>query len=111
MMIDMMRNIRSWLKASSTISKRRNPSCFRSFKASWMRRKSAQKWRVGRNSSSNSRADVRPKLKVALEHANRGKEVRLKGAGEHPEDDRVKKGLCCLLAICREGETVRIRHE
>src|SRR5262245_34183804 len=85
MMTGMMRNIRSWPKASSTISKRKNRSCFRSLKASSMRKRSAQKWRLVRKSSNSSLTDVRPGRKVALEHGNRGKEGRLKGEREHPE--------------------------
>src|SRR5215471_18734557 len=87
MMTGMMRNIRSWRKASSTISKRRNLSCFRSLKAGSMQKRSAQKWRLVRNSFKSSLRNVRPKPKVALERGNRGKEGRLKGEREHPADN------------------------
>src|SRR5262245_35469107 len=126
MMTGMMRNIRSWPKASSTISKRKNRSCFRSLRASSMRKRSAQKWRLGRKSLNGSLANVRPKLKVALEHGKQGKEARLGGEREQPEgsvrsrnEGRVSSvvvfgflvQVSATLAIRRESETVRIRHE
>src|SRR5262245_7994813 len=96
-MTGMMRNIRSWPKASSTISKRRNPSCFRSLKSSSMRKRSAQKWRLVKNSSNSSLTDVRPRPKVALEHGNRSKEGRLKGGREHPEDNDKATGYSWFI--------------
>src|SRR5262245_21134398 len=112
-MTDMMRNIRFWLKASSTISKRRNPSYFRSFKASLMRKRSAQKWKLERNSLNDSLTNARPKLNVALEHGNQGKGIRPRDEREHlgDSDRTTKSGIRGLLAIRRESETVRVRHE
>src|SRR5262245_14704472 len=106
MMTGMMRNIRSWPKASSTISKRRNRSCFRSLKAGSMR----QKWRLVRNSFKSSLTNVRPKPKVALEHGNRGKESRLKGEREYPEDNDKATGdswFICHKSVKRgrQGKT------
>src|SRR5215475_10498757 len=102
-MTDMMRNIQFWLKTSSTISKRRNPSYFRSFKASLMRKRSAQKWKLGRNSLNGSLTNARPKLNVALEHGNQGG-VRPRDEREHLEanDSITQSGICGSLAIRRE---------